>query len=74
MSLNDESSDKAKTLSVFVYDRKKWLERGMPSLDKSDCDQLILHQLLAGFPEYVSRQLRAEHEQTSTIIDSASEI
>ena len=49
-------------LSVFVYDMKKLLERAMPSLDKSARDQLLLHQLLAGLPENVSRQLRATGE------------
>ena len=49
-------------LSVFVYDMKKLLERAMPSLDKSGRDQLLLHQLLAGLPQNVSRQLRATGE------------
>ena len=34
----------------------------MPNMDKSARDQLLLHQLLAGLPEYVSRQLRATGE------------
>ena len=49
-------------LSVFVYDMKNTLEWSMPSLDKSARDQLLLHQLLAGLPGNVSRQLRATGE------------
>ena len=50
------------TLSVFVHDLKKLLERAIPGLDKKGRDQHLLHQFLAGIPDAVSRQLRATGE------------
>ena len=49
-------------LSVSVHAMKKLLEQAMPSLDKPACDQLLLHQFLAGLPDNISRQLRATGE------------
>ena len=49
-------------LAVFVHDLKKLLKQAMPGLDAPGREQLLLHQFLAGIPEYVSRQLRATDE------------
>ena len=49
-------------LAVFVQGLKKFLEQAMLGLDAPGREQLLLHQFLAGIPEYVSRQLRATGE------------
>ena len=47
------------TLSVFLHDLKKHLNAAMPNLKVSAWNQLLLHQLLAGLPNSISKQLRA---------------
>ena len=47
------------SLSVYLYALKKLLEQAMLGLDASTRDKLILHQLLAGLPPLISKQLRA---------------
>ena len=49
-------------LSIFVHDMKMLLEQAMPRLDNTACDQLLLHQFLAGLPSSLSWQLRATGE------------
>lgn len=46
-------------LSVFIYDLKKLLQHAMPDVTADVQNQLLLHQLLAGLPTTVSKQLRA---------------
>jgi len=46
-------------LSLFYHDLKKLLSLAMPTLEAAGQKQLLLHQLLAGLPTAVSRQLRA---------------
>ena len=41
---------------------KMLLEKAMQRLDNTACDQLLLHQFLAGLPSLLSRQLRATGE------------
>ena len=48
-------------LSVFYHDLKKLLGLAMPNLDPAGQKQLLLHQLLAGLPTTVSRQLVATY-------------
>lgn len=49
-------------LSVFLHDLKKLLGMAMPTLEAEARKQLLLHQLLAGLPSAVSKQLRATGE------------
>lgn len=51
-------------LSVFLLDLKKLLSQAMPVLEGRARNQLLIHQLLAGLPITVSRQLRAIGETT----------
>lgn len=51
-------------LSVYVHDLKKLLSQAMPTLAGAARDQLLLHQLLEGIPNTVSRQIRATGETT----------
>lgn len=65
VSLGDFHSRKLKpgeSLSVFLHELKKLLGQAIPNLDTPTRDKLLLHQLLAGIPPNVSRQLRATGE------------
>ena len=44
---------------VFYHDLKKLLNLAMPTLEAAGQKQLLLHQLIAGLPNSVSKQLRA---------------
>jgi len=46
-------------LLVFYHDLKKLLNLAMPTLEAAGQKQLLLHQLIAGLPNSVSKQLRA---------------
>ena len=46
-----------KALSVFIHHLKKLLLQAMPDLDTTTCDQLLLHQFMAGLPQAVNQQL-----------------
>ena len=46
-------------LSLFLHELKQLLDQAMPKLEARAREQLLLHQLLAGLPNAVSRQLRA---------------
>ena len=52
----------SESVSIYVHDLKKLLDQAMPGLEKVTRDQLLLHQILAGLLEAVSRQLRATGE------------
>ncbi|KAL5493255.1 hypothetical protein EMCRGX_G014404 [Ephydatia muelleri] len=49
-------------LSVFVHDLKKLLSLAMPGIEANAKDQLLLHQLMAGLPTSITKQLRASGE------------
>ena len=49
-------------LSVFVHDLKKLLSHAMPGIEANAKDQLLLHQLMAGLPTSITKQLRASGE------------
>ena len=49
-------------LSVFVHDLKKLIQHAMPTIPHEVRDQMLLHQLLAGLPTVVSKQLWATGE------------
>ena len=49
-------------LSVFIHDVKKMLERAMPNIDGETRNRLLLHQLMAGLPSEINKQLRATGE------------
>ncbi|KAL5503384.1 hypothetical protein EMCRGX_G010323 [Ephydatia muelleri] len=49
-------------LSVFVDDLKKLLSHAMPGIEANAKDQLLLHQLMAGLPTSITKQLRASGE------------
>ncbi len=51
-------------LPLYVHKLKKLLEHAMPGLDDSACEQLLLHQFLAGLPVAVSGQIRAAGDTT----------
>lgn len=53
------------SLSVFFHDLKKLLSAAMPNLEASARNQLLLHQLLAGLPSSISKQLRATGDTTN---------
>ena len=46
-------------LSIFVQDVKRLLLQAMPDLDQGTRNQLLHHQVIAGLPVHVNRQLRA---------------
>ena len=50
------------SVTLYVHELKKLLERAMPKLAGDVCNQLVLHQFLAGLPHEVARQLRATGE------------
>ena len=52
-------------LSIFVQDVKRLLLQAMPDLDQGTRNQLLLHQVIAGLPVHVGRQLRAIGETTN---------
>ena len=52
------------SLSVFFHELKKLLSAAMPNLEASARNQLLLHQLLAGLPNSISKQLRATGDTT----------
>ena len=52
------------SLSVFFHDLKKHLSAAMPNLEASARNQLLLHQLLAGLPSSISKQIRATGDTT----------
>ena len=47
---------------MFVLELKKLLDQATLNLDPSTREQLLLHQLLSGLPNTVSRKLRATGE------------
>ena len=49
-------------LSVFIHDLKKLIQHAMPTIPHEVRDQMLLHQLLAGLPTVVDKQLRATGE------------
>jgi len=74
VSLDDFQKRKlcpGEALSVFYHDLKRLLGQAMPSLKAASQKQLLLHQLLAGLPNFVSKQLRATGETND--IDSVLE-
>ena len=67
ISLEDfhkRSYRQGESLSVFLHDLKKLLSAAMPNLEASARNQLLLHQLLAGLPSSISKQLRATGDTT----------
>ena len=50
------------SLSVFIHDMKKMLEHAMPNIEGETRNKLLLHQLMAGLPSEISKQLRATGE------------
>ena len=58
-------------LPVFVHDIKQLLDQAMPGLDAKAKEQLLLHQLMAGLPATISKQLRAT--ASTTTLQSAVE-
>ena len=46
-------------ISVFVHKLKKLIDQAIPNMEKETRDPLLLHQFLAGFPDGITRQLRA---------------
>ena len=49
---------------MFLHDLKKLLSAAMPNLEALARNQLLLHQLLAGLPSSISKQLRATSDTT----------
>ena len=47
------------SLSVYVYTLKTLLDQAMPDVDAGTKEKLLLHQLLAGIPTNISKQLRS---------------
>ena len=50
------------SLFVFIHDIKKMLEHAMPKIDGETWNKLLLHQLMAGLPSEINKQLRATGE------------
>ena len=46
-------------ISVFAHELKKLIDQAIPNMEKETRDPLLLHQFLAGFPDGITRQLRA---------------
>ena len=46
-------------LSVYIHTLRKLLSQAMPGVDRDTKEKLLLHQLLAGLPHAISRQLRS---------------
>ena len=65
ISLDKRTYREGESLSVFLHDLKKHLNAAMPNLEASAWNQLLLHQLLAGLPNSISKQLRATGDTTS---------
>ena len=51
-----------KSLSVFIHELKRLMDRAMPDADAPTRKQLLIHQFLTGIPVEVSKQLRAAGE------------
>ena len=47
------------SVSVFVHNLKRLLDKTMPNLETNARSELVLHQLIAGMPVHISTQLRA---------------
>ena len=56
---NRRSIRPGETLPLFLHDLKRLLDRAMPDLPNEAREQLLLHQLLAGLPSSISKQLRS---------------
>ena len=50
------------TLNLYVHELKHLLQQTMPDLQAEAKEQLLLHQLLTGLPNTISRQLRSTGE------------
>ena len=50
------------SLSVFIHDMKIMLEHAMPKINGETRNRLLLHQLMAGLPSEINKQLRATGE------------
>ena len=52
-------------ISVYVHDLRKLLSHALPEAANYAKEPLLLHQILAGIPEAIARQLRALGEVTT---------
>lgn len=65
ISLDDFHARKlhpGESLPVYVHTLKKYLTEAMSGIDGATKEKLLLHQLLAGLPPAISRQLRSTGE------------